>query len=301
MNIDEVRLNFNKDSILLINLLIGFIMYSVSLDLRWKDFVNLFRNPKPALIGLISQYLLLPLTTSLIILIWKPHPSLALGMILVAACPGGNMSNFFTLLAKGNLALSVSLTAITSTLAFVMTPISFLFFGSINPITKDFLKEIALNPSDLFTSVAMLLLLPLALGLCSSHYFPNLIQRVKSWLQRISLLFLAFFIVGALLANFRYFIDYILILFGLVFFMNAAGLFVGYYWSSLFSLPVKDRRTISIETGIQNSSLGLALVFLFFDGQGGMALISAWWGIWHLISGATISYIWSKKSAEANS
>ncbi|TGL21150.1 bile acid:sodium symporter family protein [Leptospira yanagawae] len=296
MDINGVRLNFNKESVYLINALVGFIMFGVALELKLQDFRHLFRNPKPAIIGLVSQYLLLPIATLFIIWVLNPHPGLALGMVLVAACPGGNMSNFFTHLAKGNLALSVSLTTFSSTFAFLLTPIGFFFWGNILPITRSYLKSISVSPIEILVSITILLVVPLLLGIFFQIRFPKLTHSVKRVVQRISILLLAFFIIGALVTNWKFFKEYIHLLFGLVFLMNLAGLSIGYYIAKLFQLPMSDRKTISIETGIQNSSLGLAIVFSFFDGLGGMAMICAWWGIWHLVAGAAIATYWNQTS-----
>lgn len=296
MDINGVRLNFNKESVYLINALVGFILFGVALELKFQDFRHLFRNPKPAIIGLVSQYLLLPIATLLIIWVLNPHPGLGLGMVLVAACPGGNMSNFFTHLAKGNLALSVSLTTFSSTFAFLLTPIGFFFWGNILPITRSYLKSISVSPIEILVSITILLVVPLLLGIFFQIRFPKLTHSVKRVVQRISILLLAFFIIGALLTNWKFFKEYIHLLFGLVFLMNLAGLSIGYYFAKLFQLPKSDRKTISIETGIQNSSLGLAIVFSFFDGLGGMAMICAWWGIWHLVAGAIIATYWNQTS-----
>ncbi|MCZ8342692.1 MAG: bile acid:sodium symporter family protein [Leptospira sp.] len=298
MDINSVRLNFNKDSVIIVNLLVGIIMFGVSLDLKKDDFLLLWRNPKSAFVGLVSQYILLPLATLLIIVIFNPHPGLAIGMILVAACPGGNMSNFFTNLGKGNLALSVSLTTFSSSLAFILTPLVFFFWGNLLPETSTFLKEISVDSKEMFLSITIMLLFPLILGLVIQFYFPRFTARIRKPIQIISVILLAVFIFGALAGNWNYFLSYIHLLFGLVFIMNLLGLAIGYYFAKLFNLKVADRRTISIETGIQNSSLGLAIVFNFFDGMGGMALICAWWGIWHLLSGATVAFYWSRNSKQ---
>ncbi|PJZ82301.1 bile acid:sodium symporter family protein [Leptospira meyeri] len=294
MDINSVRLNFNKDSVYLINALVGFIMFGIALELKLQDFKLLLRYPKPAFVGLFSQYILLPIATLLIIWVVNPHPGLALGMVLVAACPGGNMSNFFTHLAKGNLALSVSLTTFSSAFAFILTPIGFFFWGNLLPVTREYLKSISVSPYEILISITVLLVVPLILGILFQKLFPKLTHTVKRVVQRISILLLAFFIVGALATNWKFFKEYIHLLFGLVFLMNLAGLSLGYYFAKIFRLPLSDRKTVAIETGIQNSSLGLAIVFSFFDGLGGMAMICAWWGIWHLIAGAAIATYWNK-------
>ncbi len=122
MDIDTVQLNFNPTTLFIMNVLIGFIMFGVALDLKPSDFTRTVRSPKPFLIGIVSQFFLLPAFTYLLVLIIQPRPSIALGMFLVAACPGGNLSNFLTHLAKGNTSLSISMTAVSTAFSILFTP-----------------------------------------------------------------------------------------------------------------------------------------------------------------------------------
>ena len=124
-NIDDIQINFTTDNLWLVNLTLALIMFGVALDIRVSDFKNLLKSPKPVIVGIISQFLLIPLVTYLFIRVTTPFPSIALGLVMVGACPGGNISNFMTKLAGGNAALSVSLTAFASIAALVMTPLNF--------------------------------------------------------------------------------------------------------------------------------------------------------------------------------
>lgn len=133
--LDSIRLNFSPNDLLALNLALALIMYGVALDLRFDDFKYLAKNPKAFFLGVLSQFVLLPFLTWCMILLIQPPPSVALGMFLVAACPGGNVSNFLSNLAKGNTALSVSLTAFSSLLSIVATPLNFAFWaGFTNPL-----------------------------------------------------------------------------------------------------------------------------------------------------------------------
>ena len=129
--LDGVRLNFNKESLFLLNMTLAFVMFGVALELKTERFKKVFTNPKSGIIGVAAQFLILPILTLALVLIINPSPSIALGMILVAACPGGNISNFMTSLAKGNTELSVSLTAVADFSALIMTPLNFAFWGGI--------------------------------------------------------------------------------------------------------------------------------------------------------------------------
>ncbi len=295
MPIDEIRLNFSEDSLRVLNICLGIIMFGVALDLHWSDFKRLVSEPKSTLTGMASQFLLLPFLTFLLILIFNPNPSIALGMFLVAACPGGNISNFICQLAKGNVALSVSLTAITTMVAIFMTPLNFTFWGSILPGTKALMQEISINPIDMFKTIVILLGLPLVLGMLFNYHFPKITARIKKPVKIASILFFAAFVIIAFSNNYDYFIKYIHLVALMVLIHNALGLTGGFLFAKLMKLPKIDARSISIETGIQNSALALILIFNFFDGKGGMALIAAWWGIWHILSGLTLAAFWSRK------
>jgi len=293
--LDSIQLNFSSEDLLLLNLALALIMYGVALDLRFEDFRYLAKNPKGFFLGAFSQFILLPFLTWCLILVMKPPPSVALGMFLVAACPGGNVSNFLTSLAKGNTALSVSLTGFSSILAIVSTPLNFALWASLYPPTKLLLKDISLDYADAFLTVAMILGLPLILGIFTHTNFPKFAAKVSKILKPLSLLIFAAFVVIAFAGNFNLFVSYISLIFLWVLAHNFIALGAGFLTGKIFKMPLADVKTITIETGIQNSGLGLVLIFTYFGGLGGMAIITAWWGIWHLISGITIASLWKSK------
>ncbi|PJZ65297.1 bile acid:sodium symporter family protein [Leptospira wolffii] len=296
---DLVRLNFSETGLFVLNICLGFVMYGVSLELTLSDFTNLRKQPKAAFIGLFSQLVLLPAVTIGLLYILKPHPGIALGMILVAACPGGNMSNFITLLSKGNVPLSISLTATTTALAWFFTPFNFFFWGKLYAPAADRLKEISLNPIDVFLSIFLILILPLLLGAATNRFAPKFASSLKKPLRISSTVLLGLFILVALIGNWKSFLDHVGYLFWIVLLHNGSALLVGYLAAWIVGLGHRDRKTISLETGLQNSGLGLILIFTFFQGIGSMALIAAWWGVWHLISGLGLAAIWGREKAES--
>lgn len=295
MSVDDIQLNFSEDSLTVLNICLGIIMFGVALDLHWSDFKRLVSEPKSTLTGVVSQFLLLPFLTFLLVWAFNPHPSIALGMLLVAACPGGNISNFMCQLAKGNVALSVSLTAIATTLAIFMTPLNFTFWGSLLPSTSGLMQEISINPIDMFKTIVVLLGLPLILGMLFNYHFPKITAKIKKPVKIASILFFGAFVIIAFSNNYDYFLKYIHLVALIVLIHNGLGLIGGFSFAKLMKLPKNDARSISIETGIQNSALALILIFNFFDGKGGMALIAAWWGIWHILSGLTLASFWAKR------
>lgn len=289
--VEQVQINFSNDSVGLLNFCLGFIMFGVAINLKKKNFLNLLDSKKAVFSGLTSQFILLPAFTFLLVLLFKPHPGIALGMILVAACPGGNVSNFYSLIGKGNVALSVTLTAFATLIAAFATPFNFQFWGNQLPETASLIQDIGLSFWDMFKTVLLILVFPLVLGLIVGNKLPRLTTIIEKPVKWVSFLILLGFIVVAFLDNIAVFQNYIHYVLLLVFAHNLMALALGYFSSKLFKNNEQDCRTISIETGIQNGGLALVLVFNFFDGNGPMALIAAWWGVWDIFSGyATASY-----------
>lgn len=291
---DQVQLNFNSTTLLILNVVLAFILFGVAIDLKWSDFKRIKSMPKEILVGLSGQLFLLPALTVLLIILFQPTPSIALGMILVASCPGGNLSNFLTHFAKGNAALSVTLTTLATILATVVTPINFYFWGNRLPDTKNLLQTIEIPFASMILQTILLIGIPLILGLFIAHQFPKLAKQVKKPMKYFSLLFFFVFIVLALRNNWEYFLEYIDVIFFIVLVHNALAFTIGYCWSTLFRIEGANRKAITLEVGLQNSGLGLILIFNFFNGLGGMAIIAAFWGIWHIISGFTLSYYFKK-------
>ncbi|MFQ5538360.1 MAG: bile acid:sodium symporter family protein [Gemmatimonadota bacterium] len=293
MDVDTLRLSFHPGTLALLNAGIGLMMFGVALDLSLDDFRQVAARPRGALVGLTAQFLLLPAATFLLTRVIDPLPSIALGMILVAACPGGNISNIITHLAGGNAALSIGMTAVSTAAAVIMTPLNITFWGSLNPDTAAILREVSLNPVDLLLTVAAILGVPLAVGMLVAAHRPRIAERLRRPMKTLSVVFFGAIVLLAFAANWQNFLDYVGIVMGVVALQNALALALGYAAGRALGLPSRDARAISIEVGIQNSALGLTLIFTFFAGLGGMALVAAWWGIWHIIAGLTVAAGWT--------
>jgi len=304
--LDHVRLNFSPESLHMLNISLAFIMFGVALEIKLDHFKKIFFDPKSAILGSLSQFILLPFITFLLTILLSKFlsPSMALGMILVAACPGGNISNFISSLAKGNVALSVSLTAIATLLAIFLTPLNFAFWGklAINFYThsgaNELVRPIEIDAFQMYKTVFILLGLPLIIGIIVNTKFPSFTLKIVRPIKRISILIFAAIVVMALANNFDHFIGAIEYVFLIVLIHNAIALGSGYLVGTVFKRPLEDRKTISIETGIQNSGLALVLIFnpKIFPPEmelGGMAIVAAWWGIWHIIAGLGIAGLWT--------
>jgi len=298
--LDSIRLNFNQFGLTIMNITLALIMFGIALDMKPESFKRIIAKPKSAITGILSQFVLMPALTFLLVLILNPTPAIAFGMILVAACPGGNLSNFFSSLSRSNVTLSVSLTAFADLGAILLTPFNFWFWGFLYIKTSPLLRPIEINPLDMFYTVVVLLGLPLFLGMLFAKKFPNIAKKVSKPMRIFSIVAFLGFIAAAFSSNFEYFLKYIPPIFVIVLIHNSLAFGTGFGFSSLMKLSKIDRRTIAIETSIQNSGLGLILIFnpsIFPPDlkMGGMAFIAAWWGIWHIISGLLISLYWRKK------
>lgn len=309
--LDTIRLNFSTDGLFILNITLAMIMFGVALDIKLKDFQQVVLFPKPAVLGIISQFVLLPAGTTLLTIALKDiiTPTIGLGMILVACCPGGNISNFITALTKGNAALSVSLTAFSTLFAILVTPLNFAFWGGIftkiySSTSGELLRPLVLDSGEMFKTVALLLGIPIVVGMAFAYKWPKATSKILKPIKIISIVAFFLMIVIAFVKNYDYFVLYIKYIFIIVLIHNLIAFLMGFSFASIFRVQLKDKKTITIETGIQNSGLALVLLFnpkIFPEDLaiGGMAFIAAWWGIWHILSGLTIAAFWSRVRAKA--
>lgn len=299
IELDSVQINFDNNALWTLNTALAIVMFGVALGITFKDFKHLAKQPKPLLVGLLSQFVLLPLLTFAVVYLIKPQPSIALGMFMVAACPGGNISNFMTHLAKGNSALSVSLTAFATFLAVFMTPFNFNFYSHLYQPTSQLLKAVHLDAFELIKLVILILGIPLVLGMLLRYKKEALAVKISKILKPKSIIVFVAIVIIAFSKNLDVFNNYIHHVLKIGILHNFLAIALGFLVAKGFGLSFKNQKTLAIETGIQNSGLGLLLIFSFFNGLGGMAILAAFWGIWHIISGLLLATYWSKKTAKA--
>ncbi len=290
----NVNLEFSPVAMIAHNAIIALMMFGVSLELRADDFKRILRAPKAPLIGMLVQFVLLPASTCLLTIVLPIDPSLALGMILVATCPSGTFSNIMTWLGRGNVAVSASVTAVSSVTAGIFTPLNFALYAGLNPNTRALLTEISVDPVELLLMVLLVLVLPMVLGMLLGKRQPQLAHKLEKPLRNFSLLVMLAFVGGAFFKNFEQFIEHFHLFFWLVVTLNFMALLLGYLCARLWRLPEADVRAVTLETGIHNSALGMALIFTFFPQAGGMLLIAAFWGCWQLLSGLILALYWSR-------
>jgi BASS family bile acid:Na+ symporter len=293
--VDEVRLNFNPASLALLNAVVGFLMFGIALDTRVADFKRVMRMRVAMAVGVAAQFIVLPAATFALTLLLTPGPSIALGMILIACCPPGNTSNILTHRAGGNVALSVSMTALSNLVAIFVMPLNFAFWGGIHPTAAPLLKSIALDPGDMVVHIIAMVGVPFVVGIAFAHYLPNLAERIKKPARVLSLVCLIGFILAAAALNWRYFVDYLGLVLLAVVLHDAVAFATGYACATATGLAEFDRRAVSFEVGIRNGGLGLALVFGFFGGLGGMAVVIGVWGTWEIIAGLGLASWWARR------
>lgn len=294
--LDSIKINFSPESLAALNIVLALVLFGIALELKKEDFTALLKNKRSALAALFSHFIILPGITFLLVLILQPPPSVALGMILVGACPGGNMSNFFTHLAKGNTALAVSVTSVSHLLAIMLTPFNFSFYGSMYAPAASLLRQIHVGVLEVLQTIAVVVIIPLVAGMLLAYFKPDFAARVTPVMKKFSLAAFAFFLIAAFASNAGTYVTTLGFVFPIVVTHNALALSSGFLFARLLGLSYADSKTITFETGVQNSGLGLILTFSFFNGLGGMALIAACWGVWHLVSGGALALWWGKQS-----
>ena len=201
--------------------------------------------------------------------------------------------------ARGDTATSVALTGISSSLSVFLTPFHLAFWGGLYAPATPLLRSVALDPARMGLTIALILIVPLTLGMLLTARRPDWATRLRTPMRRFSIVAFGGFVVAALGANFGYFLDYIHVVFGVVLLHNSLAFSMGWLVGRVGRARPDGQRTLTIEVGIQNTGLGLVLAFDFFDGLGGMSFILAWWGIWHLIAGLGIATFWSRRSIPA--
>lgn len=297
-SIDAVLIHIDSTGQLILGLVLALIMFGVALDLRFSDFASVLKHPLAPLTGLAAQLIALPAVTWAITMLLKPQPSVALGMIVVAACPGGNLSNLMTHMAKGNTALSVSMTGISSILAIFTTPLNILFWASLNPATAVLLRQVSIEPVSFLGSTVLLLGVPMVAGMLTVRYYPALAEKLRRPFQILSFLFLIVFIVGATAANAKSLGAFLGQIMPLVVLHNTIAVLIGWLAAKLWRMNDFDTRAMTIEVSMHNSGLGLALILNHFDALGGAALIAAGWGIWHIVSGWGLAAWWKRRDRQ---
>ncbi len=287
--LDDFRLEMGESSEIGLAIALFIIMLSVALDLRVSHFKEISKSPKPYFAGVIGQLVGLPLVTYLLCLVMNPHPTIALGMLIVACCPGGTVSNLLTMLGRGNTALSVSLTATSSLFAAFMAPLTILFWVSIYGPTATLLQEVGFNPWDFLKTTFFLLAVPLTIGMIAQAKFPKAMSKIHKPMAAIAFSLLLIIIIFALRANWGGFMalgwNVFFLLIGITILHNVLAFGVGLFAGLVSRAKAADLRALIMEIGIQNSGLAIVIILSALEGFGGAAAVIGLWGTWHIVAG----------------
>jgi BASS family bile acid:Na+ symporter len=293
-DIDNVRIAFEESSLTTLKIVIGLILFGIALDTKLEAFTAALKRPGAIAIGVVAQFVLLPAITFVLTLALDLRGSVALGLILVACCPPGNVSNILTHRSGGDVGLSVSMTAVSNVLAIFLMPLNLAFWGGLHPTGDALLEEIDLSAVDMLLEVALVIGVPFAAGITIARLWPRVASVGHRIVGPISYVGLAAIIVVGVARNWDIFVDYIGIVLLAVFLHDALSLLLGYGIGRATRLPDASVRAMTFEVGIRNAGLGLLLVFSYFDGLGGMALVAAWWGIWDIVAGLAVAIAWRR-------
>lgn len=293
-DVDALRIAFDPRMRTALDAVLALVIFGVALELRPEDFKAVARAPKGVFAALSCQFLLLPALAFFLGRAMGLGPSMALGMILVASCPGGSISNLLTGLAGGNTALSVSVTAMSTLSSAMLTPLNVAFWGSQDPATSALLKILALDRTHLAFEALCLIGLPLLAGVALCARRPALAHRLLRPARGLSLLLLAAIVVVGVSGNWRVFAACFNEAATLSLVGNATAIVCAYVSTWVIGLSERDRRAVTLEVSVPNTGLALALVFKFFGGLGGMAVVAAFWGLWNLAAGTALAVVWSR-------
>ena len=273
----------------LINPLLGVIMFGMGLTLKGEDFKVVFSRPKDVLVGCLAQFTVMPLLAFALTRIFRLEPALAIGVILVGCCPGGTASNVITYLAKGDLALSVGMTAVSTLLAPVLTPLLVWLLAG---------ETVDVDVVGMLLSILWVVILPIALGLLVKRFWPRTTERASAYLPALSTLAICIIVLIVIAANAHKLLDGGLVVLLVVVLHNVCGLGAGYLIGTLLRLTPAKRRAISVEVGMQNSGLASSLATLHFAAYPLATIPGALFSVWHNISGAIVAKLYSRKSSE---
>jgi BASS family bile acid:Na+ symporter len=292
--IDQATFNFNPQIGLAVAVMVGFLVFAVALDLTWEQFRRVLREPKAPGIGLLAQYLILPAVAFGVGLMMAATPSIALGLLLVACCPAGALSNYLTGVARGSVATSVSMTAISTLTSIVATPLLFAFWASLNPATSAVLQQISIDPKRVVMVLVIMLIAPIGAGMFIRARHPGTADRIRRWVRRLAGFVFAVVVAILLLGNAKVLGSFAAaaLLPVLVTFAVAAALGWGLAWAS--GLMAAHRRAVTLEVAFQNVALAIGLAVAFFPELAGVAITSILWGVVHLTVGLAIAAVWMR-------
>jgi len=296
VDLDQLSLELPQGFQLAVKVVVGLFLFGVALDIRIDDLRDVVRRPWVMVVGLVAQYAVAPGLAVLLTLALDVRGSVAIGMLLVACCPAGNLSNLLTHRARGDAALSISLTGLSNLLAVVLTPLAFAFWTALNPRASDLLRDVSMDPWAVLGEVALLIGLPFALGIFAAWRWPAMAARARKVVEPGALVLLLFVVVGGAAAQMDVLVNYLGLVVVPIVAHNALALAVGYATGRACRLPPAGVRAMTFELGVRNTALGVVLALGFFSDLGGVVFVAALWGLWDVATGLALATWWRRRT-----
>lgn len=292
--IDYAQFNFSPTVGVAVGVMVGFLVFAAALDLTWEQFRRILRNPRAPLIGLVAQYLILPGVAFGIGVTTADTPSIALGLLLVTCCPAGALSNYLTGVARGSVATSVSMTAISTLFSIAVTPLLFAFWAAMNPDTRAVLQEIDIDPRRVVVMLLIMLIVPVASGMLIRAKRPETADKIRPWSRRIAGAVFAIVVAISLLGNVEVLGTFARTALPPVLLTFAIAVALGWGLARMSGLMAADRRAVTLEVAFQNVALAIGMAVVFFPALAGVAITSILWGVVHLVLGFALAVIWMR-------
>ncbi len=290
--IDQAQFNFSPEIGLAVAVMVGFLVFAVALDLTGDQFRRVLKLPNAPGVGLVAQFLVLPGVALGIGVLMVDTPSVALGLLLVACCPAGALSNYLTGVARGSVATSVSMTAISTLFSVVMTPLLFAFWATMNPGTEAVLAQIEIEPKRVVMVLLIMLIIPVTAGMFIRAKHPATAEKIRLWVRRIAVVVFAVVVAMLLLGNIKVLDRFAKTALPPVLITFAIAVVLGWSLARVAGLMAAERRAVTLEVAFQNVALAIGLAVAFFPALAGVAITSILWGVVHLTIGFGIAAIW---------
>ena len=269
----------------ILNLLLGIIIFTMGTTLELDNFIHVFRHPREIAIGISLQYLIMPLLALFLASLFSLDTALTVGVVLVGCVPGGTASDVITFLADGDVALSVSLTAVSTLISPILTPlITLVLIGN----------QIHFNPTDMFVSIVQIVLIPIALGLLLNYKFPDFCEKIKDYLPAIASIVICLIVAGVMGTNKEAILTSSLIIILVIIILYFLGMLLGFLAGYLFGMDKKQSVTVAIELAFQNSGLSTGLAKTHFPDLSAATVPGALYSVWQNLAGSIIAYFFKK-------
>lgn len=291
--IDQTTFSFSPAAGLAVSGMVGFLVFAVATDLTGEQLRRVARRPVAPAVGLIAQFCVLP-AVAYVVGTQVAAPSTAVGLLLVACCPAGSLSNYLTGVANGNVATSISMTAVSTVVSAVVTPLLFAFWASLNPATAALLQSIDMDLKRLIVTLLIMLVIPVTSGMILRAKRPNLADRIRMPVRRLAMFTFAVVVALVLGSNLELLLGHSAGALAPVLTTFVMAVILGWWLSRASGLAAPERRAVALEVAFQNVALAIALALAFFPNLTGVVVTCTLWGVVHLVGGVSLAAAWKR-------